>query len=177
MIWTVSVLAIVGFFWIWKTLNGPVWNDIPDPRTFARMLRILMYHGIYLPSHHATLTIRLREDRTRWLRFTKTMDARGRPGFVASYPRTGATAPFYDALRADLARRAVPFREQSAPAAPVLHFDFQQDIGGAYVVTQSLCRAWGARLHDDAIGLLVDTVWENVPRLTGLDHPVNEWLS
>lgn len=176
MAWAVGLSVVAALLWAWKKLNDPVWNDIPTPGTFALMLRVLMYRGIHQPSCQGTLTVRVRSDRSRWLRFTKVIDAGGSPGFTAYYPRNHHTAPFYDAFRAELARRGVPYRELGSSDNPSLTFDFGRDVGGAYVTMQLLCNAWGARLHEDCIGLLRDTLFKNVPQLTGVDHPANPWL-
>jgi hypothetical protein len=176
MAWLIGIglIAAIGRLWWWST--GPVPNDIPDPGTLARMLRILMYRGVFRPSLQATLTICLRSEHERRLVFTKVIDEKGSPGFRAAFPREAWTVPFFDVFRNELDRRGVLYRETTVANAPVLTFDFGQDFGGAYVVTQVLFGALGARLHEDCVGTLRDVVIKNAPRLTGVDHPAEVWF-
>ena len=176
MAWLLGLGLIAAFLRLWWWSTGPVPNDIPDPGMFARMLRILLYRGVYRPSLQATLTICLRNDHEHRLVFTKVIDEKGSPGFMAALPRDAWMVPFFDAFRSELDRRSVRYRELTVADTPVLTFDFEQDFGGAYVVAQVLFDALGARLHEDCVGTLRHTVFKNVPRLTGVDHPAEVWF-
>ena len=151
-------------------------NDIPDPGVFTRMLRILMYRGVCRPSLQATLTVYLRSTPERRLVFTKVISEEGRPGFRAALPREAWMLAAFDVVRSELDRRGVRYAKPAPTSAAVLTFELGQDIGAAYVITQVLFGALGARLHQDCAGILRHTVFKNTPRLTGVDHPAEVWF-
>lgn len=167
---------VVAFVRLWWWVTGPVPNDIPDPATFTRMLRILMYRGVHRPLLQATLTIYLRNEPERRLVFTKVIDQKGLPGFSAVLPRDAWMGASFDTIRSELDRRGIRYAENAPPDAAVLTCDLGQDVGGAYVIAQVLFGALGAHLHRDCLGILRHAVFENTPRLTGVDHPDQVWF-
>jgi hypothetical protein len=166
MHWPAIVLGVLAVVLLWRRGMKPALNKIRSPEHVAVSLKFLLRRGL----NGGTARFQVDEDPSRAVVFTKYIVAHGDVGCTGVCHQGAEPDARFDALRQDLAERAIPHTVVTTDSGRGIEIACKRDLGlGVMLVVLAFQHLFQVRLGEHCIAVFEDVLDVDAPKFTGVD--------